>query len=624
MREINMIMPQMSSSGAAAPFHIAWIAATVLGLAAPPLSAQFSTFDGQQELRFQEARSRLVVDDDASSAIEIYESIVDDERASEIEALALLELHGLYLGNGQSARAREALERVLKDYSDIEDAAERAEYALGERVEPPADAANTGSRVPLAVFSDDRGNDITVEVSDRGDLSIYYSATGDGSTILDSSAEISALFQELKGRSVAAQPTTTNTTASIDRSTILVYASKDPDGNDELTLAAAESAATLRRRIDAERGLRVVDPPALIALRRIGYSESEAARALGAGFGVEFRILSLPQPAGNTLMYEIYETQTERPYVVGGAGREGLSQPFIVDSIISHLRERALGEPNIDRPQYDVPELLELVRFDGRGSFVDRSAALSELASLASAENDYSAAEFRQLALAVGISDSRPRVRAQSWELLRQFVDPEVIDPAVAALATETDGSVRLALTKLLWDYSDTPRVRETLEQALQSAQSEEEKNRAAFGLLPLEERAQSRRNAFLDRSRPIDERLDRFGELQFAFGKPADLLLAINLEVANELLAIGASDLHRAHRAEALRYLRYSTTDKVVDPLLAMLRDEPDGYVRAAAVWALGSFVDAAGVREALEAAIENDTDRSVRFNAREALGLA
>jgi Tol biopolymer transport system component len=117
--------------------------ALVLGGALTAVSARPENND-QAEVLLQSAIHKETVDGELEDAIDLYEKIVAshrDDRA--VAARALLRMGGCYEKLGK-VEARKAYERLLRDYADQSEAAERARTRLAVLLEPGAGESGMG------------------------------------------------------------------------------------------------------------------------------------------------------------------------------------------------------------------------------------------------------------------------------------------------------------------------------------------------------------------------------------------------------------------------------------------------------------------------------------------------
>jgi HEAT repeat protein/TolB-like protein len=75
-------------------------------------------------------------------------------------------------------------------------------------------------------------------------------------------------------------------------------------------------------------------------------------------------------------------------------------------------------------------------------------------------------------------------VRAHSWSMLSETADPNVVQPLLEALASDSDAGVRESAAKGLTEFPDQPGVREGFERALVNDSNEHVRDAAARGLV--------------------------------------------------------------------------------------------------------------------------------------------
>jgi Putative zinc-finger len=437
------------------------------------------------------------------------------------------------------------------------------------------------------------------------------------------SEEIANEAEDDAGLNRGNEPPAPASQIAVDRASVLVLSGEDRSDGSGLAEIALDLRDSLSARIAQEPGLNLVDGSIAPQFRSVGYSDVEIARQLGAGLMVVIRTDGIP-PEDERLSFAISDAEGKNALIIlPHVGGDGIQRAYevedpdsLINTIIQRLRIIALDEtdPENDR----TPAELRSTILSRTGSPGARSEALSRLVLVvARNESSLSEQEFLDLAIMAATLDPEPSVRLEAWISLRQVVNSRVIGPALTSFATETDETVRLEVIKALWDYTDDSRVRTALEQATLIGQPEAERNQAAFGLLTLEERAQSRRDNFFNDALSMEERLDVFIELARPYSVPTDLKLAINLEVANELRAIANSNSDWSIRARFL-------SSRARSELLTVLASDAAENLRAAAASTLYAYIDDPEVHDALTAAGVDDESGRVRQIANAALDRA
>jgi hypothetical protein len=220
-------------------------------------------------------------------------------------------------------------------------------------------------------------------------------------------------------------------------------------------------------------------------------------------------------------------------------------------------------------------------------------------------------------------SSADPDTRAEIWQLFGGIVQPAFAQPLVDALLYDVDADVRKTAADALYGYLPDPTVEAALESVALGSAPADVRLQARWQLMLLVERADYVDAALRDSSLSIEERmapLDLFRR-RYDDALAADLMPILD--------AMGRQSDDPAIRATAYRELGRSAETAWLPELIDAARTDPDAAIRRAAMVGLRMHRDGSPDREpmvyneVLLEALRSDPDPEVRSLAASELRL-
>jgi hypothetical protein len=404
----------------------------------------------------------------------------------------------------------------------------------------------------------------------------------------------------------------------LDRHSVVVIAVPDPAGDSEMAAALATCHEVVLEHLRAVDGLNIIAEERLAPFAGSALSETEMARALGAGSVLTLRSAEREPscsarlvgvedvlPATGLLVFLHPEWTHERwqSFAAGLAGR---------------VREVLLSDPATLRGQAQADILNTALSDAQRVSALERLRVAGPFAP-----QDFDASVIAA-AIQIGMTSRDAEARAVVWTYLRGVKDPAVLQPLLYALANDPVARVRATAAQALGGFLAAPGVRDALLRA--AAEDADDQPTVVCCIPTVRESARIALRGDLTphdavRSAALDESLAPRERLLFL--SPQGLIMrldAFDADVARAVFALGSAADDPGLRARAWGLLADVREPDFKAPLIVDLAQHPAENVRTAAARGLRQLRDDPEVRAALERAL-SDASADVQRTARASL---
>lgn len=417
----------------------------------------------------------------------------------------------------------------------------------------------------------------------------------------------------------APQPGVPNTAGyPLDRHSVVVIAVPDPAAGSETAAALATCHDVVLEHMRAVDGLNIIAEERLVPFAGSTLSETEMARALGAGSVLSLRSAER-EPSCNARLVGVEDVLPATGLLVflDPAWTQERWQSFAA-ALAGRVGEVLLSDPATLRGQAQADILNTALSDAQRVSALSRLRVAEPFAPQTFDESVIAAA------IQIGMTSRDAEARAAVWTWLRGVEDKAAVPPLLYALANDSVARVRAQAARALGGFLAEPGVRDALLRA--AAEDADDQATVACCIPTVRESARIALRGDLTphdavRSAALDESLAPRERLLFL--SPQGLIMrldAFDADVARAVFALGSAAEDPDLRARAWRLLADVREPDFKAPLIVDLAQHPAENVRMAAARGLRQLRDDPEVRAALERAL-NDSSADVQRTARASL---